>query len=113
MYLTTLAENGLLGFIALIGLLVYMAALLRQSRKELEIWGLSAEASFVRCSELALAAYAVSGVFADVELFTKVTKYFFILVGLGLAAGARARKLRQGGHGPEMAVSGVRMPVAG
>jgi len=113
MYLTTLAENGLLGFIALIGLLVYIAVLLRQYRKELEICALSAEASFVRCSELALAAYAVSGVFADVNLFAKVTKYFFILMGLGLAAGARARKLRQGGNGSDMAVSEVRVPVAG
>ena len=113
MYLTTLVENGLLGFIALIGLLLYLAVLLRQYRKELEICGLSAEASLVRCSELALAAYAVSGVFADLNLFTKVTKYFFILVGLGLAAGARARKLRQGGNGSDVAVSGVRMPVAG
>jgi O-antigen ligase len=113
MYLTTLAENGLLGFIALIALLLYMAVLLRQYRKELEICGLSAEASFIKCSELALVTFAVSGIFADVELFTKATKYFFILVGLGLAAGARARKLRQGGNDPEMAVLGVRMPVAG
>jgi O-antigen ligase len=113
MYLTTLVENGLLGFIAQIGLLVYIAVLLRQYRKELEICGLSAEASFVQCSQLALVTFAVSGFFADLELFTKATKYFFILVGLGLAAGARARKLRQGGNGSDMALSGVRMPVAG
>jgi len=113
MYLTTLVENGLLGFIVQIGLLLYIAVLLRQYRKELEICGLSAEASFVQCSQLALVAYAVSGVFADVNLFTKVTKYFFILVGLGLAMGARAHKLRQSGNGSDMAVSGVRLPVAG
>jgi O-antigen ligase len=113
MYLTIIVEHGLLGLITLIGLLVYMAVLLRQYRKELEIRGLSAEASFVQCSELALVAYAVTGLFADVNLFTKATKYFFILMGLGLAAGARARKLRQGGDGSGMAVSGVRVPVVG
>lgn len=113
MYVTTLVENGLLGFIALIGLLLYIAFLLRQYRKELEICGLSAQASFIQCSELALAAFAVSGFFADVELFTKATKYFFILVGLGLAAGARARKLRQDGNGSDVAFSGARVPVAG
>lgn len=112
MYLTTLVENGLLGFVAQIGLLAYIAVLLRQYRKELEICSLSAEASFVQCSQLALVTFVVSGFFADLELFTKATKYFFILVGLGLAAGARARKLRRG-DGSGMAVSGVRVPIAG
>jgi len=113
MYLTTLVENGLLGFIVQILLLLYLAVLLRQSRKDLEVCGLSAEASFVQCAQLALVTYAVSGMFADVHLFTKVTKYFFILMGLGLAAGARARKLRQGGRDSNMGISGVRIPVAG
>lgn len=111
MYLTTIVDHGLLGFIALIGLLLYIAALLRQYRKDLESRGLVAEASFVQCSELALVAYAVTGLLADLNLFTKATKYFFILVGLGLAAGERAQKLRQRGNAADMAVSGVRVPV--
>jgi hypothetical protein len=112
-YLTTLVEHGLLGFIALIGLLLYMAALLRRARKELESRGLVAEASFVQCSELALVTYAVTGLFADLNLFTKATKYFFILVGLGLASGARAHKLRRPGNASDVAASGVRLPVVG
>jgi O-antigen ligase len=113
MYLTTAVEHGLLGFVAQIGLLLYMAALLRRYHKELESGGLSAEASLVQCSELALVTYAVTGFFADQNLFTKVTKYFFVLVGLGLAAGARAHKLRQRGNGSDIVVSGARAPVMG
>lgn len=89
MYLTTLVEHGVIGFTALLGMLALVAATLRRQRRELARRGFGAEESFVRCAELALVAYAVTGMFADVNLFTKATKYFFILAGLGLAAGCR------------------------
>lgn len=89
MFLTTLAENGLPGFLVLAGFLFYITFSLRRFRKALEGMGLTRQATFVRCSELALLIYLVSGCFADVQLFTKATKLVFILVGLGLAEGAR------------------------
>ena len=85
MFLTTLVEHGLLGLISLLALLTYAYYLLRKLRTALSLRGLDAKASMVRCSELALIIYAVTGCLADVHQFTKVTKYFFILLGLGLA----------------------------
>ena len=92
MYLTTLVEHGVVGSIAFLGLLLLIAALLLRHRRDLANRGLAAEASFVRSAEMALVAYAVTGFFADINLFTKATKYFFILAGLGLAAGCRPSK---------------------
>ena len=89
MYLTTTVEHGSLGLFTLLGLFVFAAALLRKSRMRLLASGLTTEASFVRCSELALVIYAATGCFADLNQFTKATKYVFILVGLGLGAGGR------------------------
>jgi hypothetical protein len=86
-FLTTPVEHGLLGLISLLALLIYAYYRLRKSRTALSLRGLDAKASMVRCSELALIIYAVTGCLADVNQFTKVTKYFFILLGLGLAQG--------------------------
>jgi hypothetical protein len=58
---------------------------LGRSRKRLLAAGLSHNASFVRAAQLALAVFAVTGCFADLNLFTKATKFLFILVGLGFA----------------------------
>jgi O-antigen ligase len=89
MYLTTLAEHGLLGFLSLAGLLIFLyVSLGRMGRKLLEV-GMPAPASLVHCCQLALITYAATGCFADVNQFTKATKYLFILVGLGLGTGAR------------------------
>lgn len=85
MFLTTLVEHGLLGLISLLALLIYAYYLLRKSRTALSLLGLDAKASLVRCSELALIIYAVTGSLADIHQFTKATKYLFILLGLGLA----------------------------
>jgi hypothetical protein len=87
MFLTTPVEHGLLGLISLLALLIYVSYLLCKLRTALSLRGLDAKASMVRCSELALIIYAVTGCLADVHQFTKVTKYLFILLGLGLAQG--------------------------
>jgi hypothetical protein len=87
MFLTTTVEHGFLGLISLLGVLIYANYLLRKSRMALSLRSFDAKASMVRCSELALIIYAVTGCLADVHQFTKVTKYFFILLGLGLAQG--------------------------
>jgi hypothetical protein len=87
MFLTTAVEHGLLGLISLLAFLIYVGYLLRTSRTALSRQGIDSKASMVRCSELALIIYAVTGSLADIHQFTKATKYFFILLGLGLAQG--------------------------
>jgi O-antigen ligase len=89
MYLTTLVEHGLIGFIAFVATLIFLGVSLRKIRKRLVASHLPKIASLVRCSQLALVTYAVTGCFADVHEFTKATKFVFILVGLGLGIGAR------------------------
>ncbi len=89
MYLTTTVEHGLLGLATLIGLIVAAALLLKHFRTRLLALGNTREASLAQCALQALVIYAGTGCFADLNLFTKATKYIFILVGLGLGAGAR------------------------
>jgi hypothetical protein len=96
MFLTTIVEHGIVGLAALIAVLVFLAVLLRRARRCLQVAGLTRGVSFVRCSELALAIYVVTGCLADVHLFTKATKFVFILTALGLAEGAR-RAVKAGG----------------
>jgi O-antigen ligase len=89
MYLTTTVEHGALGLATLIGLVIAAAMLLKSFRTRLLALGKVREAGLAQCALQALVIYAASGCFADLDLFTKATKYIFILVGLGLGAGAR------------------------
>jgi len=88
MFVSTLAETGLLGFVSFVTILALSLALLRRYRKDLAAYGLSVESSFVRCTELALICYIFTGCFADTQSFRKLAKFIFILIGLGLAQGA-------------------------
>lgn len=89
MFVSTAVENGLVGLVALIGFLTVALILLKRTRLQLYNRGLTARASFVRCAELALLSYIAIGCFADIQEFRKVTKYLFILAGLGLAERVR------------------------
>lgn len=89
-YLTTLAEHGIVGFLGLIALFICTGILLKRFRTRLSDLGLARQASLVQATQLVLVIYAVSGFFADVNEFTKVTKFFFILVGLGLGTAMRS-----------------------
>jgi O-antigen ligase len=89
LFLSTAAEQGLIGLAGLMVFLIFALVLLKKSRARLHRRGLTAEASLVRCSELALVVYVGAGCFADVEWFSKATKLLFILIGIGLAEGAR------------------------
>lgn len=89
MYLTTTGEHGALGLATLIGLVIAAALLLKSFRTRLLALGRLGEAGLAQCALQALVIYAATGCFADLDLFTKATKYIFILVGLGLGAGAR------------------------
>lgn len=88
-FVSTAVENGLVGLLALLGFLTVALVSLRRTRLQLHNRGLTARASFVRCVELGLIAYIAIGCFADIQEFRKVTKYMFILVGLGLAERVR------------------------
>ena len=89
-YLTTLAEHGIVGFVGLIALFICTGILLKRFRTRLLDLGLVRQASLVQATQLVLVIYAVSGFFADVNEFTKVTKFFFILVGFGLGTAMRS-----------------------
>ncbi len=94
-YLTTLAEHGIVGFVGLIALLICTGVLLKRSRTRLLDLGLVRQASLIQATQLVLVIYAVSGFFADVNEFTKVTKFFFILVGVGLGTAMRALRTNE------------------
>jgi len=96
-YLTTLAEHGVVGFVGLIALFISTGVLLKRFRKKLLDLGLVRQASLIQATQLVLVVYVVSGFFADVNEFTKVTKFFFILVGFGL--GSAIRSLRANEYG--------------
>jgi hypothetical protein len=89
MYLTVMAEHGLLGIFTRLILFLVAVFLLQKYRKQLLQAGAPVQASFVHCSEVALIVYCAIGFFADTNQFAKATKYVFILVALGLAAGSR------------------------
>jgi hypothetical protein len=89
MYITTLVEHGLVGILSLIGLMIFLGVSLRRMQKKLLALQKVRQASFVRASQLALIAYAATGCFADVNQFTKATKFVFLLVGLGYGAGMK------------------------
>jgi hypothetical protein len=89
MYLTTTVEHGALGLATLIGIMLATALLLKNFRTRLLALGRVQEAGLAQCALQALVIYSATGCFADLDLFTKATKYMFILVGLGLGAGAR------------------------
>ena len=77
------------GLATLIGMFIAAALLLKSFRTRLLALGRVGEAGLAQCALQALVIYAATGCFADLDLFTKATKYIFILVGLGLGAGAR------------------------
>jgi O-antigen ligase len=95
-YLTTLTEHGLVGFVGLIALFVCTWVLLGRLRRSLLQANLQSQASLMRTAQLVLVVYAVSGFFADVNQFTKATKFFFIVIGFALGAGARSLRVAKG-----------------
>jgi hypothetical protein len=90
MYLTTLVEHGIIGFLSLSGILIFFGVSLSRLRKRLLAADQPEHASFVRAVQLTLVICVVAGCFADINQFTKCTKFFFILIGLGFGVGARA-----------------------
>lgn len=96
-YLTTLAEHGVVGFVGLIALFISTGILLERLRKKLLDRDFVRQASLIQATQLVLVIYAVSGFFADVNEFTKATKFFFILVGFGLGTAMRSLRVDEFG----------------
>jgi hypothetical protein len=94
-YLTTLAEHGIVGFVGLAALFISTWILLTRLRKKLLDLDLVRQASLVQATQMVLVAYAVSGFFADVNEFTKATKLFFILVGFGIGTAMQALRTNE------------------
>ncbi len=83
-FLTTIVEHGILGLFSLIFLFAYFLwKLLIFSKKVLKFN--EKYADFVKMCAFSLTIYIIAGFFADVHLFERVTKYFFIVAGSGFA----------------------------
>ena len=110
-YLTTLAEHGIVGLVGLITLLICTGILLKRFRTRLLDLGLVRQASLIQATQLVLVIYAVSGFFADVNEFTKVTKFFFILVGFCLGTAMRALRINEPGKAKVTASSLLKLEL--
>jgi len=84
-FLTTLVEHGFLGFLAqmlLFGAAIWLTARLVASFRRR---GDADNAMRLNTLLQAMVVYLLAGCFADVQLFAKVTKLFFITTGMALA----------------------------
>lgn len=92
--LTTLVEHGLLGFG--IQIFFYLTAVwmvgtwVRRFRSHGDLQNSLRQHVFLQ----ALLIYILAGLFADVQLFTKVTKLFFIILGMAVAVSHFAPTIR-------------------
>ena len=78
MYLNTLVEHGIIGFLSLIMFISYIfIRFYRYCRKEKD----SKKVEFIKYVSMAFSIFLVAGFFADVNLFPKCMKYLFILLG--------------------------------
>lgn len=84
-FLTTLVEHGFLGF--LIQMLFYATVILILFRLRRLYRQRSDTVNEMRLNVILQAAliYLLAGTFADVQLFAKVTKMFFIILGMAMA----------------------------
>jgi len=95
-FLTTLIEHGLFGFIALTGLIVFVFLRLRSLRTGLAQAGDTANENLVKACGMGLSIYILAGLLADVHLFTKATKFCFIIMGVAFSV-AKGRHFLYGG----------------
>jgi O-antigen ligase len=101
-YLTTLVEHGIIGLVALLAFFIVTGVTLKRFHKKLLLAGLEQQATLVRAVRMALVVYAASGFFADVNQFTKATKFFFILIGFGMGVAARSLNAAKRAQSPDV-----------
>ena len=88
MYLRVLAENGVVGATAFIGLLVVLLSTLRRIEGRLRSVGRSRDASYVWAVFASSCGFATALILNDVLYFTLTRVTFWLLAGTGLAIGA-------------------------
>lgn len=82
-YLTTMVEHGLLGFTSLIALYIAISKKLRALIKQFTLKGMDDTRDLAKACLMSFLIFVVAGMLVDIHLFAKVTKYFFILMGIG------------------------------
>lgn len=83
--LTTLVEHGILGFAAQTLFYITAVWIVAQRFSFYQQHNDTLNASRMHIFLQALLIYLLAGLFADVQLFTKVTKMFFIILGMAMA----------------------------
>gem|GEM_PF-5266422 len=84
-YLMTLIEHGLLGLISLLSLFSLFFVKLTSWAVKMGRKGHRQAAGLVNACLLSLTIFCLCGLLADVHLFTKATKFLFIIAGIGFA----------------------------
>ncbi len=89
-FLTTIVEHGILGLFSILLLFYYFFKnLLKCSKKILYINNKYTD--FLKICAFSLTIYVIAGFFADVHLFIRITKYFFIIAGSGFGVAKLCR----------------------
>ncbi|GAB6162758.1 O-antigen ligase family protein [Desulfothermus naphthae] len=83
-YLTTLVEHGILGLVSLLNLIVVVFYQLKKSYNTFIKIDQKKSYILLACM-FSLTVYLAAGLFADVHQFIKVTKLFFIVMGIGFS----------------------------
>jgi len=87
MLITTLVEHGLLGLISFLLLLFFFFVSLRRMAREFRSRSDHNYFHLAQAALMSLSIYVFAGLFADVHQFTKSTKLFFVIMGIGFALG--------------------------
>ena len=86
-FLTTMVEAGLLGLVALLTFWTAVVIRLQRLARYLHDVANSATAALPTVCLQSISIYLVAGLLADLHQFTKITKFAFIIVGIGFALG--------------------------
>jgi O-antigen ligase len=84
-FLTTLVEHGILGFAAQMAFYIASIWMIAKVSRMYRRHGDAKNALRLNIFLQAALIYLLAGTFADVQLFAKVTKMFFIILGMAMA----------------------------
>lgn len=84
-YLTTLVEHGLVGFFPLMALFAVFVKKFVVLARQFTLRNEEALKNLATTCLMSFSIYAIAGLLADVHLFLKPTKLFFIIMGLGFS----------------------------
>ncbi len=113
-FLTTAAEQGLVGLAGLLWLLGYLVWRVRTGMRRLVLGGRACDARFVQMALASMAIYVTAGLLADLHFFTKVTRLFFILAAMALALAEQGASAPGAGQdAPAPPAAPARLPQGG